>query len=613
MIVTIYKNIRETKDGKFISIDKALERVKDGSSRSKVYLIRGSKDKKQRSKLKSELPSVCFSGTFSSRTDKALIEHSGFVVLDFDGIKNIKKKKLEISKDEYTYAVWVSPSGNGLKALIKIPKDKDKHENYYLALIDKYPELDTTSKNISRVCYESFDSEIYINKNSKIWDEQKEDFQKKEIKTVNTKTNYSKVENVLNIVRNAADNEKHIELLKASRLAGGFISGGYVDENEIIRLLESEISLRADDLTAAKVTIKKGIEHGKREPIQDEPKYTNTLEVKKEVIVKDNFISTKDKESDWLLMARENRIPQGLEIGSEHFDNHYRLKKKTMVGIFGIDNVGKTTFHHFLAVCYSKKHKVNWLFICKENAGHTVRQKLIELCVGKSLHLCSEIEYKEAKEFCYKYFDLIDDNYTLNIDNFFPVVKEAYSKKHYFAVFIDPYNSIQHEQTPNKNYAFLDALRVFQKEYDMSFHISMHISTEKARNFIYNEKDSIGTFEGVEFSVKGEMKIPRKNFVEGGQPIANKLDDIIMVHRLPKIMELRSYTLVSIDKVKEDKTGGMQSFEDPIMFKKSYPFDSFTDKNGVNPISNEKQQIDVNTNQFIEPNNDFDNLEDLPF
>jgi len=83
------------------------------------------------------------------------------------------------------------------------------------------------------------------------------------------------------------------------------------------------------------------------------------------------------------------------------------------------------------------------------------------------------------------------------------------------------------------------------------------------------------------------MKIPRKNFVEGGQPIANKLDDIIMVHRLPKIAQLRNYALISIDKVKEDKTGGMQSFEEPIMFLKTYPNDTYTDAQGKNPISGE--------------------------
>ena len=615
-MITIYENIKEIKDGKYITIDTALNRIKEGNSKAKVYLIQGTKDKKERSKIKATLPSVCFSGTFKTRKDSDLIEHSGFVVLDFDGVRNLDKKKKEICEDEYTYACWVSPSGNGLKALIQIPKDKDKHENYYLALIDKYPELDTTSKNLSRVCYESYDGDIYINKDSKIWDKEREDYQKKEIVEIKaTKTNYHKVENVLNIVRNSIEGEKHKELLKASRLAGGFIAGGFVSESEIVRLLESEIvSKGIDDEQAAFKVIQKGIDYGKNDPIVDEF-VDNYIQKKEEpkIIIKDDFLSTKEKESNWLLMARENRIPQGYDMGSEHFDNHYRLKKKTMVGIFGIDNVGKTTFKNFMDVAYAKRHGVNSLYVCRENEAQSIRQNIVELYSGKPLHEQSKGDYDEGLNFSYEKFDLISNVFDVNMDNFFKVVEKAYSNKHYFSTFIDPYNAIQFNQTPDKNYHFLGKLREYQNQLDMSFHISMHISTDKARNFVYSEKDSITTFDGQELSVKGEMKLPRKNFVEGGQPIANKLDDIIIVHRLPKVSELRNYTLISVDKVKEDKTGGMQSFEEPIMFKKTYPYDSFFDANNINPISREKLEVKpFDPLAFVEPNLDFDSI-DSPF
>ena len=98
------------------------------------------------------------------------------------------------------------------------------------------------------------------------------------------------------------------------------------------------------------------------------------------------------------------------------------------------------------------------------------------------------------------------------------------------------------------------------------------------------------------------MKIPRKNFVEGGQPIANKLDDIIIVHRIPKLPEIRSYILISIDKVKEEKTGGMVSFEEPILFLKRGKHNTFVDKYLINPL------LPINTIQqsIIIPNKEFD-------
>ncbi len=271
-----------------------------------------------------------------------------------------------------------------------------------------------------------------------------------------------------------------------------------------------------------------------------------------------------------------------------------------MVGIFGVDNVGKTTFQLFLAVCYAKKHGISWLFICKENKPQALRQKIMELYQGKALHTQTTEQIIESTKFSYEYFDIVSDIFSVGMDNIFEVLDGLFEKKHYDSVFIDPYNAIQYDQMPSKNYAFLDSIRNYQKKMNTSFFISMHISTEKARNYIYGDKETIFDFHGNEVSVRGQFKIPRKNFVEGGQPIANKLDDIIIVHRIQKMQELRNYTLVSIDKVKEEQTGGMVSYEEPIMFHKEFGFDCFTDKNRINPLMSrrliEPQPLPINEN-----------------
>jgi hypothetical protein len=82
-------------------------------------------------------------------------------------------KKEELSADQYTFSVFVSPSGNGLKVLVKIPANPEKHKSYFNALENYYDcdQFDTTSKNISRVCYESYDPTIYVNLNSHEWNQ----------------------------------------------------------------------------------------------------------------------------------------------------------------------------------------------------------------------------------------------------------------------------------------------------------------------------------------------------------------------------------------------------------------------------------------------------------
>ena len=172
--VTIFRNIKDTSTPFFRDLNSILERIKEGKSKELIKQIRSEKNKEVRQELKKNLPAICFSGTFNKRNDDSLIEHSGFICLDFDGYKTKKdmmSEKERISKDRHTYAVFVSPSGNGLKVLVKIPKEPENHKNYFLSL-DKHfnsEYFDKTSKNLSRVCYESYDPLIHINVNAHLW------------------------------------------------------------------------------------------------------------------------------------------------------------------------------------------------------------------------------------------------------------------------------------------------------------------------------------------------------------------------------------------------------------------------------------------------------------
>ena len=87
MIATIYKNIYDTKNPHYLSIDKLLERIKIGKSKEKVEAIRETLDKEKRDKLKRDLPCVVFSGKYGDRTDTTCIENSGFIIRIIHGMK----------------------------------------------------------------------------------------------------------------------------------------------------------------------------------------------------------------------------------------------------------------------------------------------------------------------------------------------------------------------------------------------------------------------------------------------------------------------------------------------------------------------------------------------
>ena len=175
MKVTIFKSVKDTSVPFYRDVDFILSRIKEGKSKELIEKIRKEKDKELRNKINQLLPAICFSGEFSDRKDKSILKHSGIICLDFDGFKSKKEllnKKQEIKNDVHTHSVFISPSGNGLKVLVKVPSDIDNHVKYFMSLQDYYncSEFDTTCKNISRVCYESYDKDIFINKNSSVYE-----------------------------------------------------------------------------------------------------------------------------------------------------------------------------------------------------------------------------------------------------------------------------------------------------------------------------------------------------------------------------------------------------------------------------------------------------------
>jgi hypothetical protein len=175
--VTIFQSIRDTDTPFFREVHLILDRIKDGAGATKdlVKKIRLEKRKPERQELKKQLPAICFSGTFNKRTDASLLQHSGLICLDFDGYtkqKELLQDKENLSKNKYVFSVFISPSGNGLKVLVKIPADAENHTSFFNSLEKHFnsPYFDKTSKNLSRVCYESYDPLIYVNDNSSIWD-----------------------------------------------------------------------------------------------------------------------------------------------------------------------------------------------------------------------------------------------------------------------------------------------------------------------------------------------------------------------------------------------------------------------------------------------------------
>lgn len=184
-MVTVFAHVKDVENPFYKEIDDVLNDIKNGTNKDFIEKIRLEPNKDKRNNLKTKLKSICFSGEFSYRSAKNCIKHSGFACLDFDDIDEPDVLRDSLQDNEYIYCAFVSPSGNGVKAIVKIPASIKDHKKYYEALCETFDtNLDTKTKDISRVCYESYDPDLFINHNSKVWE------LKKEYTEVTIKNNY---------------------------------------------------------------------------------------------------------------------------------------------------------------------------------------------------------------------------------------------------------------------------------------------------------------------------------------------------------------------------------------------------------------------------------------
>lgn len=172
--VTLFKNTKQVQTGYNRDVSFVLNRIQSGASKKAIERVRKTENKEQRDALKLELlPVICFNGTFRYRSNSSFIEHSGLCILDFDKIEPAEMQawRDSLTACEYTFALWLSPSGFGYKVLFKIPREPQKHKGYFDAIVKYFDsdKLDKSGSYLASPCYESYDPDLYVNPEASIW------------------------------------------------------------------------------------------------------------------------------------------------------------------------------------------------------------------------------------------------------------------------------------------------------------------------------------------------------------------------------------------------------------------------------------------------------------
>lgn len=153
---------------------------------------------------------VTFSGTFTNRSDSALIKHSGYFCIDIDHVGNeseIQSLSERIIKFKPSL-VFKSPSGDGLKIVFKINIEQATHKDYYYAFETFFRsefglQIDEACKDVSRACFLCHDSNCYFNENSTVFDIEFINKHKKEIPII--KSEYEQGDRVGDLYNQSID------------------------------------------------------------------------------------------------------------------------------------------------------------------------------------------------------------------------------------------------------------------------------------------------------------------------------------------------------------------------------------------------------------------------
>lgn len=171
--ISIIENFNKVIGNK--SYPEIAEQIRSGTYQKKVKelqkLLETGNEKEYKKKKKSLL-AFTPSGKFQDgRKPEFLVEYSRIIILDIDKIDNLTTVKERAVQCKFTYSCFASPSNKGIKILVKTDNSLSKHKEAFLQVQEYYEKLldiktDPSGKDVTRLCFFSFDKDLYLNNES---------------------------------------------------------------------------------------------------------------------------------------------------------------------------------------------------------------------------------------------------------------------------------------------------------------------------------------------------------------------------------------------------------------------------------------------------------------
>lgn len=295
-----------------------------------------------------------------------------------------------------------------------------------------------------------------------------------------------------------------------------------------------------------------------------------------------------DKHLKKLNDIRAGKVNEGLRLGVDRLDNHFRLVYGNLNFILGHANTGKTHLVFYLMFLYSLKHNVRWLVFSSENEPYALIRKLIEFAEGKPINQIEKEDFEKQYDWVFNHFKFVDTEKAYTYKDLLELATAVKKAWDYQGFLIDPLNSLKKDIPKNSNsyeygYESLTDIRIFCKQHNITTWICVHAVTEALR-----KRHPQGHY------YSGHPIPPMASDSElGGQSI-NRADDFLVIHRYIYHETDWIYSNLYSAKVKNQELGYKPTpIDDPVKFRSILNNVGF-EIDGKNLVTyNTKEQTDL--------------------
>lgn len=173
--VSICEKILDTKKIEQTPISAVLERIKNPEQ--KIIDLQAKFRVTGDAKYKMQLPAFIASGIFRERKSSGFESASGLMVLDLDKFpdaETLQRERKKLIDCPCVMAAFISPSGKGLKGIIKIRywKDQEEYKRIFMEAEKHFASeyFDKKTCDTARLTFFAHDPDIYINMDAEIFD-----------------------------------------------------------------------------------------------------------------------------------------------------------------------------------------------------------------------------------------------------------------------------------------------------------------------------------------------------------------------------------------------------------------------------------------------------------